>query len=303
MQHKYFVAFSALAIAALMVTLPGQAAVQVLPEPTIDPDLQAVVDSVVRGFRGEVGVYVQHIPSGRSAEVRADVVFPSASLIKVPILINTVRQIEKGVLDIDAAFPFRDTLRTAGSGLLAGFRDGEMVTIREMMLLMSSASDNTAALWLQQLGGSGAVINSWLDDHGYEKTKVNAGTPGRKRQWKQYNWGQTTPREIARLFIGISEGNVVGPEGSRMIHNMLSRSFLDSEGLSPLPQWVKSISKQGSVERSRSEVILVYSPSGPYVFAVLTKNIKDLSWSADNEAFTLLRSLSAELWQFFEVGD
>jgi beta-lactamase class A len=105
---------------------------------------------------------------------------------------------------------------------------------------------------------------------------------------------------MAEMFIDISNGNVVSPSGSDLIHRMLSRSFLDSEGLSVIPSGIQTISKQGSVERSRSEVVLVYAPSGPYVFAVMTKNIRDLSWDENNEAFKMLRTISNELWEYFE---
>jgi beta-lactamase class A len=63
---------------------------------------------------------------------------------------------------------------------------------------------------------------------------------------------------------------------------------------------VQAASKQGAVDQSRSEVVLVNAPSGDYVFCVITKNQEDQSQHAENEGYVLLRRVSALLWKYFE---
>jgi beta-lactamase class A len=63
---------------------------------------------------------------------------------------------------------------------------------------------------------------------------------------------------------------------------------------------VQAASKSGAVDQSRSEVVLVNAPSGDYVFAVLTKENADTSWTRTNEATTFIRKISALLWRHFE---
>jgi beta-lactamase class A len=63
---------------------------------------------------------------------------------------------------------------------------------------------------------------------------------------------------------------------------------------------VQAASKQGAVDQSRSEVVLVNAPSGDYVFCLITKNQQDESWTYDNEGYVLLRRVSALLWRHFE---
>jgi beta-lactamase class A len=63
---------------------------------------------------------------------------------------------------------------------------------------------------------------------------------------------------------------------------------------------VQAASKQGAVDQSRSEVVLVNGPSGDYVFCLITKNQADESWRPDNEGYVLLRRVSALLWRRFE---
>ncbi len=71
---------------------------------------------------------------------------------------------------------------------------------------MITHSDNTAAVWCEKLAGGGATINEWLNTNGFKFTRVNARTPGREKDNKEFGWGQTTPREMANLFGMIRAG-------------------------------------------------------------------------------------------------
>ena len=84
------------------------------------------------------------------------------------------------------------------------------------------------------------------------------------------------------------------------MYRYLSRSYWDGEALSEVPPFVKAMSKQGAINQSRSEVVLVNAPHGDYVFCVMTKNQKDISWKRDNEGYALIRAVSHLCWQHFE---
>jgi len=81
---------------------------------------------------------------------------------------------------------------------------------------------------------------------------------------------------------------------------MLTRIYWNGEALSQVPPWVQAASKQGAVDHSRSEVVLVNAPSGDYVFSVITKGQVDSSYAGDNAGYVLLRKVSALLWSSFE---
>jgi hypothetical protein len=92
----------------------------------------------------------------------------------------------------------------------------------------------------------------------------------------------------------------VSRAASEEMYRHLTRSYWTGEALSQLPPWVQAASKQGAVDRSRSEVVLVNAPSGDYVFAVITRNQRDTTYGAGNAGFELLRRVSALLWRTFE---
>jgi beta-lactamase class A len=105
---------------------------------------------------------------------------------------------------------------------------------------------------------------------------------------------------MAELLVRIREGRAVSPDASERMYRNLTRIYWDGEALSQIPPTVQTASKQGAVNQSRSEVVLVHAPSGDYVFCVITKNQQDESWEANNEGFVLLRKISRMLWQHFE---
>jgi beta-lactamase class A len=264
------------------------------------PSLHDQLTNRLSSFNGEAGLYVQHLQSGETVSINADSVFPTASMVKIPIMIGMFAEIEKGKIEYHATLTYRDSLLYPGEDILGSFKDEEKISLSKVLMLMITTSDNTASLWCQQMAGGGAGINDWLERNGFVNTRVNSRTPGRERHREKYGWGQTTPREMAELLVQIRQGNVISPRASERMYRNLTRIYWDSEALSALPPFIQAASKQGAVDQSRSEVVLVHAPHGDYVFCLITKNQEDTSWTADNEGFALLRDVSRMLWNYFE---
>jgi beta-lactamase class A len=272
-------------------------------EPKMDPDLQRQLTALVDGFRGEVGVFVRHLKSGATAAVAGDGLFPTASMIKVPIAVGVFDKIEKGELTLDQKLtydPEEISYPFPGECLIASLRPGENVRLNKLLLLMLALSDNHASLWCQALAGTGTRINALMEEQGFDQIKVNSRTEGRHSHWQEYGWGQTTPRQMAELVAAIREGRVLSHWTSESLYRYLSGSAYHDEALSAIPPFVQAATKQGAVSHSRSEVALINAPSGDYVFCVITKNQEDRSWGADNEGYVLIRNISRLLWNHFE---
>lgn len=271
--------------------------------PTVrrDAALEARLQALAREVNGEVGIYVRHLKSQRGALIRADELFPTASMIKVPILATTFDRIEHGQLSFDSVLTWADSLRYRGEDdLFDKLQAGAKIPLNQVSLMMITTSDNAAALWLQALVGGGAAVNSWLHANGFDSTRLNSRTPGREANRASYGWGQTTPREMAELMVRIRDGKAVSPAASAQMYRHLTRIHWNGEALSAIPPWVQAASKQGAVDRSRSESVLVNAPSGDYVFSVITKKQVDTSYASNNQGYVLLRKVSALLWRTFE---
>jgi len=264
-----------------------------------DKKLTKELQKLVKDFKGDAGIYVQNLKTGKFAGINADTIFPTASMIKIPIMCGVFDKIEKNELSYHQNLIYRDSLLYAGEDILGSFKDGEKIQLSKVQMLSITTSDNTASLWLQKLAGS-ENINQWLSENGFEHTRLNSRTASRQAYQKLYGWGQTTPREMSMLVKKIRDGQAVSSAASERMYRNMVRIYWDAEALSEIPPYIQAASKQGAVNRSRSEVVLVNAPHGDYVFCIATKNQKDESWTPDNEGYQLIRNLSKLLWNYFE---
>lgn len=266
----------------------------------LDKKLQQKLIELTKDFKGTAGIYVYNLKTGKEAGVNADTIFPTASIVKIPILVGLFDKIDKGELKYHQPIYYRDSSKYGGSGLMQYFRDSTKTDLSILAALMISYSDNTSALLNQKLAGGGETINPLLKSNGLKNTRVNSRTVGREKMKAMYGWGQTTPREMAQLLVKIRKGEIVSKAACEKMYCLMTNIYYDEYALSQVPPYVQAAAKQGMVDDSRSELVMVNAPHGDYVFYIATKNNKDQSWKHDNEAWMLARKLSAYLWHYFE---
>jgi beta-lactamase class A len=267
-----------------------------------DKGLQQQISDLVKGFHGTVGIYVHDLKKDRIAYFNADTIFSTASIVKIPIMIGIMSKIQRKELEFHQVIVFEDTLNyDHGEDVLASFKPDEKILLSKLMLLSISLSDNTASLLLQSLSGGGLRINQIMDSLGYVYTRVNSRTPGREQDRQIFGWGQTTPREMARLMEQIEEGKILSRRSSERMLRTLGRQYWDEEAISQIPPNVFVASKSGAVDECRNEILYVNAPH-PYIFSIFTKNNTDQSWVYNNEAWVLTRKLSSLLFNYFNPG-
>jgi beta-lactamase class A len=260
---------------------------------------------MIAGFKGDVGIYVKDLHTGKTVSINADSIFPTASMVKVPILIGIIDKLNKGELKYHQELTYKDSLFYAGSDLLASLKHNEKVELSKVIMLMLTTSDNTASLWLQSLAGTGTRINQILDSIGYTATRVNSRTPGREAGRDKFGWGQTSPKEMATMFEALANRTLLDTASSEKMLRLLGRNYWDEEALSQIPPDVFVASKNGAVNASRSEAMYVSGKNARYVFCICTKNNKDTSWESNNEGWELARKVSKLLWdklQDYKLG-
>ncbi len=264
-----------------------------------DKKLQSQIEDSIKGFNGDIGIYVKNLRTGKIIAINADTVFPTASIVKVSILVGVMSKIEKDELNYDQELVYKDSLLYEGVDILGSFKKNEKIALKKVIMLMLTTSDNTASLWLQSLAGSGNRINMLLDSIGLVYTRVNSRTPGREQNRTLFGWGQTTPREMVDLMEKIYQGKIFNRYYSDWMIRLLGRNYWDGEAQSQIPPTVFVASKNGAVDQSRSETMLVMAPNNPYIFSIITKNQADSSWNPENEGWVLARKLSRLLWNYY----
>jgi beta-lactamase class A len=230
-----------------------------------DAALQARLDAAAVASRGTVGAVVLDLERGGEASLAADRPFPSASLFKLPILVQVLAQEQLHRLDPDELLEVRPEDWTDGSGVLQA-RVGDRLSVSELTRLMIQESDNIAALVLLDAVGSDSV-NAMLDRLGLDGTRVvdrRRGEPGEH---------VTTARDTARLLSIVASGHLIDPSVSEAALRLLEQPQAHSWLADSLPWWVKVAHKWGDLPSARHDAGVVFTPRGTFVSVVLTEDV------------------------------
>lgn len=238
-------------------------------------EMVAGMEKLSKAYRGYVGIYMKDLETGRTWEYRADRRFPSASLIKVPIMAAVFEKVRSGALTLDTQVRLTRSSRVGGSGSLKWVRDGTSLSVMELLYKMITESDNTAAKMLINTVGMD-YLSRTFQQLGLEHTNITReGMSLTSRRVRKENY--TTPREMALLMERIYDGELVDAKASEFMMETLKHTHARTRLRRGLPLGWEIGNKTGLLRRSCHDVGVVFSPRGDYVIAVLTSKVPSYS--------------------------
>jgi beta-lactamase class A len=255
--------------------------------------LRRTLDSLATRHHGTVGYTVLDLETGERLERRGDETFPTASLIKVPVLVTVYDLVAKGTLALDDPLTVLKIDKVPGSGQLQFLHDRAIVTVHDAAWLMSTISDNTATnLLLDRI----IIRRVWdkMESLGLMHTKVHSKSFLRSASVAmdssvKYGLGVTTPNEMARLFTLLAQGKAVSPAADSAMLDILAHN----EDFSKLQRYVEGLDvphKTGDTDKVRTECAL-FPLQSRVVACVLTKDNVDERYVTDNEAQVMMASM------------
>ncbi len=134
-------------------------------------ELERQLDRLIQGFSGATSIHVKNLSTGEVIERNADAVMPTASCIKVFILLELMRRVDAGELALQQTIPVRAEQQVGGSGVLKDLTPGIALPLRDVATLMIVLSDNTATNMLIDLLGRTA-INDMIRGLGLRQTTL-----------------------------------------------------------------------------------------------------------------------------------
>jgi beta-lactamase class A len=236
-------------------------------------ELARGIEEILAATEGVVAVAVRDVHGGRALDLRADEVFPSASVIKVPILVELLAQAEAGELRLDDRATLRDAEKVPGSGVLSMLHAGLELTLEDLAHLMITVSDNTASNMLIDLLGCDR-INARLVGLGLTKTQLQRKFYDFEAREKGFdNWA--TAGELADLLVSIERRSVVSAAACEKMLAIMRKQQLDGKIPKLLPPDTPVANKTGSISTASHDIGIVYAPAGPIALAVLTRDIPE----------------------------
>lgn len=276
-----------LAVIILLLAIPANAS-----------NLEAQLKQLAASHQGHVALYAKNIATGESVSLDADRPVQTASVIKLPLMLQAFEQVKAGKLKLTNSVVLTKDNQVGGSGILDLMDPGLALTLKDTITLMMTLSDNTATNMLIDAVGlkptnEMLVRMSLTNTYFYKKVFKPAEGPMPADQ-KQFGLGKTTAKEMAAVMESIYRCDM----GDRalcieMITIMRNQQYRDmlprylqtndsSEDLSPIAD------KIGALDDVRNDVALVYTKRGPVIISIFTYDNADKSWTPENKAEILI---------------
>jgi len=236
-------------------------------------DWQSLADAVsarADQFGGNVGYIIKDFRSGQVASANSGGTFPSASLIKFPILCAAFQAVEERKLSLGTPITLQRGDKRGGSGILKLTLAGTVYTNRELLEAMIVHSDNTAAeLLIRQLGYD--YLQKTFARLGLHDTVITPdGFRLTSRRVTEDNI--TSPRDMAYLLEKIYKRELVSAEASEQMLDIMKHQKLRDRLPRFLPIGWEIAHKTGLLRRACHDVGIVFSPRGDYLICVLTSH-------------------------------
>lgn len=254
---------------------------------------------------GKAAIALKHLVTGQTYFLNADEVMPTASLIKLPVMVEVYFQVHEKKVALGDKVELKKDDKVPGSGILTDhFSAGASFPLRDAVRLMIAFSDNTATnLVLDKIGIKS--VGDRMESLKLPNTKIHAKvfkgstTSIAPERTKKYGLGSTTAREMITLLEMLHQGNLVSTEACQEMLEHLHKCEDKDKFPRFLPAGVKVAHKTGSVSDARTDAGILYLKSGPVALCVLTAQNKDKSWKPDNAGNLLCAKVAKAVYDYY----
>jgi beta-lactamase class A len=230
--------------------------------------LTTEIEKIVNHHDGVMGVAIKDLTTGEEISINDQLVFPTGSSIKIPVLIELHKQASQGKYKLTDQRWVERADKVGGSGVIVNFGDHtSQLSLNDLAVLMIALSDNTATnMLIDQVGM--ANVNQTLDELGLKQIRLRRKMIDQAASARG-DENTATPREAMMLMEKLFRGEV----GSRSLSDDALK-ILKLRKNSPIPRLlpanVEIANKPGGIEGVACDWAVVFAPNRPYAIAVMT---------------------------------
>jgi beta-lactamase class A len=238
--------------------------------------LEERIAEINRGLDGVLGVAILDLTSGHKYLLNGDEVFPQASSIKVPLLLELYRQSQEnseGQAKLTDLYTVRQEDLVPDSDILLGLTPGvTRLTNRDLATMVVAVSDNSATnVLIDRVGMEN--VNKLMDRLGLKRTRLRRKMMDLKAA-QEGRENVSTPREMMLLLDAIYHGKVLNKTTTENFLKMLS-THKDSALLRGLPDGVRAANKPGALEAVRNDSGIIFAPNRPFVLCIMATYLRN----------------------------
>ena len=220
-------------------------------------------------------VFVWDYSTGKTVEINADEVFPSASIIKIPIAFELMRKIDdssktKEPITLQDKRMYTDEFKTLGSGKLQYTQSNVNYSLNHLADIMISESDNSATnMILYEIGGVDG-FNRAMRNLGLKTTSMGEWLPDMD------GTNKITAREISTILYNIDNPSYINPKYKNSLKEYLGNTKNIHLLKEKLPPNAMILHKTGNIGEMLGDSGIVYTSSGKkYLVTILVKRPKN----------------------------
>jgi beta-lactamase class A len=254
---------------------------------------EARIQEVIRNAKGALGFVAFDLVHGDRFAANEHLVFPQASAIKIPILMEVFRQAASNRLKLSDMLWVEKNTQVGGSGVLFELGDRtSQLSVRDLCVLMILLSDNTATNMLIDRVGM-ANINIMLNGLGMKETKVQRRMldPAASARGEE---NLSTPAEAARIMQLLHDGEFVSRSVSDEIIAILKKPKGEMGAIQAgVPNDIAVAFKPGAISGVNTEWAIVYLPNLQYVLVVME------NYGVGNKSTASMTKISQLLFEYY----
>ncbi len=233
-------------------------------------ELEKSVKQDVNRFNQECGIVIKDLKYGWEITVNEDKLFPSASMVKVPIMASIVLASRQGKLKLEDTVVLKNKDKAYGSGVLKEYAQGSRFNIDDLIELMITQSDNTAANMLIDYMGFDN-LNSYFKKFGLNNTNLAR----KMMDFKSRDQGIenfTSARDLANLLEKIYRHKLASRQSSQICLDILKKQKIRDRIPRRLPSGTVVANKTGLERNICHDAGIVFTPQGDFLICVLTRH-------------------------------
>lgn len=252
---------------------------------TTDQKLVDIIKKRLEGEEGEYSVVVQSLTDDKNVRINDTTLMKAASLYKLYLMAAVLEEIESGNLKDDT--PLSATvahLNEELGGAEYGYDDysGTLnYKISTALERVASLSDNYSAIML-------------AEKIGWEKVREQASKMG-ANQTSIQDPISTTAADTALFFQKAYKGEIVSPDASKRIIDLLANARLNNRIPAKLPKSLRVAHKTGELPKLRHDAGIVYAGDNPYIIVLMSQNVK-----FEDDAIALLAAISKDVYDYLQ---
>ncbi len=211
-------------------------------------------------------VFVWDYESGNYADINASETFSAASIIKIPVLLQLFRSIERNQVSLYDEMPLTEYYRSEGSGDLQFRAANSTYTLDQLARVMITHSDNSATNMIMSKIGAMTDVNQGIRDWGLKQTQVNNWLPDLT------GTNYTTARDLARMLYNIENPEFLSPESKDKIFDYMGHVKNNRLIQAGLGSGASFLHKTGDIGKMLGDAGIVTTPNGKKYIVVILAN-------------------------------